>query len=121
MSIVDLTLSNLKLFRGTHGFPDSPEDGLCVNEAAILFAGYQYKSVDDAYDCPPCFSRVIATYALWCNEGMPHGLRNRFLKPFVERIPGTARRGRRRTAAGGIHPARNRPAGNPGALFQSEK
>jgi len=41
-----------------------PNDRLCVNEAAILFAGYEYNSVQTAYDFPRCFSRVIATYAL---------------------------------------------------------
>lgn len=63
MSVVDLPLSNLKLFRGVHGMPH-PNDRLCVNEAAILFAGYEYNSVQTAYDFPRCFSRVIATYAL---------------------------------------------------------
>lgn len=89
MSIVDLTLSNLKLFKGAHESPDNP-GGLCVNEAAILFAGYAYRPIYNARNCPRTFSRIISTFALSLNDEMDDAARNTLLLPFIPRLPHTA-------------------------------
>jgi hypothetical protein len=80
---------NWKLLEGSHEFPGQ-DGGTCINEAAIVAAGYKYKSVDRASDCPPCFSRVIASYALALNDTMADAARQEFLMPFVTRLAGTA-------------------------------
>lgn len=80
---------NWKLLRGSHPFP-GPEGGTCINEAAIIAAGFEYKRVGSANDCPPCFSRPIAAFAISLNDRMPDGLRNELLMPFVTRLSGTA-------------------------------
>ena len=80
---------NWKLLGGSHKFP-GPDGGTCINEAAIIAAGFEYREVTSANDCPPCFSRVIATYAIKLNDSMPHDLRQELLMPFVVRLAGTA-------------------------------
>jgi hypothetical protein len=80
---------NWKLLSGSHGFP-GPEGGTCINEAAIVAAGFKYKAVGSAADCPPCFSRPIAAYAIVLNDRMRDGERNKLLMPFVTRLAGTA-------------------------------
>ena len=50
---------NWKLLKGSHKFP-GPQGGTCINEAAIVAAGFEYKEIKSAHDCPPCFSRPIA-------------------------------------------------------------
>jgi hypothetical protein len=82
-------LLNWKLLSGSHKFP-GPEGGTCINEAAIVAAGFEYRAVSDATDCPPCFSRPIAQYAIGLNDAMPDGLRQELLTPFVVRLAGTA-------------------------------
>jgi hypothetical protein len=80
---------NWKLLRGSHEFP-GPAGGTCINEAAIVAAGFEYREVRSAADCPPCFSRVIAGYAIRLNDSMPRDLRQELLMPFVLRLAGTA-------------------------------
>jgi hypothetical protein len=80
---------NWRLLSGSHKFP-GPDGGTCVNEAAIVAAGFEYRAVRSAEDCPPCFSRVIADYAIRLNDAMPDGLRQELLTPFVTRLAGTA-------------------------------
>jgi hypothetical protein len=77
-----------KLLRGGHEFP-GPSGGTCVNEAAIVAAGFPYRKVRSAADCPPCFSRPIAAYALGLNDAMPDDVRQQ-LVPFVTRLAGSA-------------------------------
>jgi hypothetical protein len=79
---------NWRLLAGSHGFP-GPDGGTCINEAAIVAAGFEYKRVSSWRDCPPCFSPVIAAYALSINDPMPDGLRQELLLPFVTRLAGT--------------------------------
>lgn len=68
-------LLNWKLLKGSHEFP-GPEGGTCINEAAIIAAGFAYKAVGSAHDCPPCFSRPIAAFAIGLNDRMPDRFRN---------------------------------------------
>jgi hypothetical protein len=80
---------NWKLLRGSHDFP-GPDGGTCINEAAIIAAGFEYRKVGIAQDCPPCFSRPIASYAISLNDKIPDALRQNLLMPFVTRLAGTA-------------------------------
>lgn len=80
---------NWKLLVGSHEFP-GPDGGTCINEAAIVAAGFQYKSVSSVMDCPPCFSRVLGAYAIKLNDCLPDDLRQDLLMPFVTRLAGTA-------------------------------
>ena len=80
---------NWKLKSGSHDFP-GPDGGTCINEAAIVAAGFEYKSVKSAGDCPPCFSQPISTFAIHLNDQMPDLIRNDLLLPFVTRLSGTA-------------------------------
>lgn len=79
---------NWKLLAGSHEFP-RPDGGTCINEAAIVAAGFEYKKISCADDCPPCFSRVIAGYAIMLNDWMPDDMRQELLMPFVTRMAGT--------------------------------
>jgi hypothetical protein len=81
---------NWKLLEGSHEFP-GPDGGTCINEAAIVAAGSKYRSIRDANDCPKCFSRPVAGYALGLNDAMPDKVRQTLL-PFVMRLAGTADR-----------------------------
>lgn len=83
------SIVNWKLKKGSHDFP-GPDGGTCVNEAAIVAAGFEYKEVNSPKDCPPCFSRPIASYAIMINDSMPDNLRQELLMPFVMRLAGTA-------------------------------
>ena len=80
---------NWKLLKGSHKFP-GPDGGTCINEAAIIAAGFEYKRVGVIDDCPPCFSKVISRYALDLNDQMPDRVRQKLLLPFVTRLAGTA-------------------------------
>ena len=83
------SILNWKLLAGSHPFP-GPDGGTCVNEAAIIAAGFEYKAVSTAADCPPCFSRVLAQYAIHLNDRLPDSQRQELLMPFVVRLAGTA-------------------------------
>jgi hypothetical protein len=80
---------NWKLLEGSHKFP-GPDGGTCINEAAVVAAGFEYRSILTAKDCPPCFSRPLAGYALLINDLLPDDLRQELLAPFVVRLAGTA-------------------------------
>ena len=58
---------NWKLLRGSHEFP-GPDGGTCVNEAAIVAAGYPYRPIYRVRDLPASFSRPIALFALCLND-----------------------------------------------------
>ena len=80
---------NWRLKSGSHKFP-GPDGGTCVNEAAIVAAGFPYKKIDGSKDCPQCFSRPFAGYAIWLNDWIADADRNELLMPFVLRLAGTA-------------------------------
>jgi hypothetical protein len=78
-----------KLLRGSHEFP-GPDGGTCVNEAAMVVAGYPYRAVYSVKDLPASFSRPIAMLALCLNDTLEDGLRQELLAPFVTRLAGSA-------------------------------
>ena len=80
---------NWRLLSGSHQFP-GPDGGTCINEAAIVAAGFQYSAVRSSNDCPPCFSRVLSSFAILLNDRMSDDLRQSLLLPFVTRLAGTA-------------------------------
>lgn len=81
---------NWRLLAGSHPFP-GPDGGTCINEAALVAAGLPYRAIRSSVDCPPCFSRPIAAYALGLNDAMPDRERPR-LMAFVLRLSGSADR-----------------------------
>lgn len=77
-----------RLLSGSHPFP-GPDGGTCINEAAVVAAGLPYRSIRSSSDCPPCFSKPLAAYALGLNDAMPDDQRSR-LMAFVLRLSGSA-------------------------------
>src|SRR5688572_18844060 len=67
-----------KLLRGSHEFP-GPDGGTCINEAAIVAAGYPYRAVYCVKDLPSNFSRPIALLALCLNDTLEDELRQELL------------------------------------------
>jgi hypothetical protein len=82
-------LANFRLARGSHKQPNK-DGNICVNEAAVIAAGFQYREIKDVSCLPDCFSRPVSEYALYLNDFMMHRVRNEFLMPFVTRLPGTS-------------------------------
>ena len=78
-----------KLLRGSHEFP-GPDGGTCVNEAALVAAGYPYRAVYSVQDLPASFSRPIAMLALCLNDTVEDKERQKLLLPFVTRLAGSA-------------------------------
>jgi hypothetical protein len=78
-----------KLLRGSHEFP-GPDGGTCINEAAIVAAGYPYRAVYCVKDLPAAFSRPISMLALCLNDTLDDALRQELLLPFVARLGGSA-------------------------------
>jgi len=78
-----------KLLRGSHEFP-GPDGGTCINEAAIVAAGYPYRAVYCVKDMPAGFSRPLSMLALCLNDTLEDELRQELLVPFVARLGGTA-------------------------------
>ena len=87
--IASLTsLLNWKIESGSHEWP-GPDGGTCINEAAIVAAGFPYKAVSQASDCPPCFSPVVSAYLIRLNDILNDDDRQ-LLIPFVTRLSGSA-------------------------------
>ena len=82
-------LTNFRLARGSHKQPNKGGN-ICVNEAAVIAAGFEYRAVRDVSCLPDCFSRPVSDYAIYLNDVMLHKVRNKFLMPFVIRLPGTS-------------------------------
>ncbi|WP_232631368.1 hypothetical protein [Methylobacterium sp. Leaf118] len=81
---------NWRLLKGSHAFP-GPDGGTCINEAAVVAAGLPYRTIRATEDCPPCFSRPLAAYALGLNDAMPEAERQGLML-FVLRLSGSADR-----------------------------
>ncbi len=77
-------LLNWKLKVGSHAFP-GPDGGTCINEAALVAAGFEYRSICAAHEMPDCFSRPICQLAMFLNDNSTNEERQR-LPPFVTRL-----------------------------------
>ena len=75
---------NWKLKRGSHPFPGK-DGGTCINEAAIVAAGFPYQPVRAVETMPACFSRPICRLAMLLNDEADDAERQ-FLLPFVARL-----------------------------------
>jgi hypothetical protein len=58
---------NWKLLVGSHEFPGK-DGGTCINEAAIVAAGFAYQAVRNVNQMPECFSRPICQLAMALND-----------------------------------------------------
>ena len=75
---------NWKLKVGSHPFP-GPDGGTCINEAALVAAGFAYRPIAIVQQMPSCFSRPICQLAMRLNDSAGDGERQRLL-PFVTRL-----------------------------------
>jgi hypothetical protein len=75
---------NWKLKKGSHPFPGK-DGGTCINEAAIVAAGFEYQPVHSVHHMPDCFSRPICKLAMQLNDFATDTQRQRLL-PFVTRL-----------------------------------
>jgi len=75
---------NWKLKAGSHPFPGK-DGGTCINEAALVAAGFDYRPIRRATEMPECFSRPICRFAMWLNDMASDAERQRLL-PFVVRL-----------------------------------
>src|SRR5215218_6343593 len=75
---------NWTLQVGSHPFP-GPDGGTCINEAALVAAGFAYQPVKSVEDMPACFSRPICRLAMWLNDEASDEERQRLL-PFVTQL-----------------------------------
>jgi len=75
---------NWTLKPGSHTFP-GPDGGTCINEAALVAAGFPYQPVRCIEEMPSCFSRPICRLALRLNDEATDKQRQRLL-PFVTRL-----------------------------------
>src|SRR5919106_839196 len=82
-------LANFRLARGSHKQPNK-DGNICVNEAAVIVAGFQYREIRDVSCLPDCFSRPVSEYAIYLNDFMMHQVRNELLVPFITRLSGTS-------------------------------
>jgi hypothetical protein len=75
---------NWKLKEGSHSFP-SKDGGTCINEAAVVAAGYEYRPIPNVEHMPICFSRPICRFAMRLNDDASD-LERQQLLPFVMRL-----------------------------------
>ena len=77
-------LLNWKLKVGSHAFP-GPDGCTCINEAALVAAGFEYRLICAASEMPDCFSRPICQLAMFLNDNSTDEERQRLL-PYVTRL-----------------------------------
>ncbi len=75
---------NWKLKQGSHKFP-GPDGGTCINEAALVAAGFAYRPIVAVWQMPSCFSRPICRLAMLLNDSAGEKERQ-LLLPFVTRL-----------------------------------
>ena len=75
---------NWKLTYGSHLFPGK-DGGTCINEAAIVAAGFEYQPVRRVEDMPECFSRPICRLAMHLNDAANDVERQQLIR-FVTRL-----------------------------------
>ena len=73
-----------KLTDGSHRFPGK-DGGTCINEAAIVAAGFEYQAVRRVEDMPECFSRPICRLAMRLNDAANDVERQHLIR-FVTRL-----------------------------------
>jgi hypothetical protein len=73
-----------KLTLGSHPFPGK-DGGTCINEAAIVAAGFKYQPVRRVEDMPECFSRPICRLAMGLNDAANDVERQQLIR-FVTRL-----------------------------------
>jgi hypothetical protein len=83
MDVFDKIL-NWELKRGSHRFPGK-DGGTCINEAAIVAAGFPYRPVRSVEEMPDCFSRPICMLAMQLNDEADDDERQHLLL-FVTRL-----------------------------------
>ncbi len=77
-------LLNWKLKRGSHYFPGK-DGGTCINEAALVAAGFKYRKITSVHEMPECFSRPVCALAMALNDFSTDEQRQRLL-PYVTRL-----------------------------------
>ncbi len=77
-------LLNWKLKVGSHPFP-GPDGGTCINEAALVAAGFEYRPISHVQQMPVCFSRPICRLAMLLNDEANDEERQSLL-PYVTRL-----------------------------------
>jgi len=77
-------LLHWKLTHGSHPFPGK-DSGTCINEAAIVAAGFEYQAVRRVEDMPECFSRPICRLAMRLNDSADDVERQQLIR-FVTRL-----------------------------------
>ncbi len=77
-------LLNWKLKAGSHPFPGK-DGGTCINEAALIAAGFESKPIRWVEEMPGAFSRPICRFAMLLNDSACDKDRQRLL-PFVARL-----------------------------------
>src|ERR671939_1498495 len=75
---------NWKLKQGSHKFP-GPDGGTCINEAALVAAGFEYEPITGVHQMLSCFSRPICRLAMLLNDSV-NGKERQLLLPFVTRL-----------------------------------
>jgi hypothetical protein len=75
---------NWKLKLGSHPFPGK-DGGTCINEAALVAAGFDYRPIRQVEEMPVCFSRPICRLAMHLNDQADDTERQRLL-PFVTKL-----------------------------------
>ena len=73
-----------RLTHGSHPFPGK-DGGTCINEAAIVAAGFKYQPVRRVEDMPECFSRPICRLAMGLNDAANDVERQQLIR-FVTRL-----------------------------------
>lgn len=71
------------------GSHSRPSDGTCINEAALIIAGFAYRQVTGAESTPDCFCRLLAGILLNLNDSCGSGGRKKLVR-FTARLPGSA-------------------------------
>lgn len=80
-------ITNWRLAKGSHKFP-GPDGGTCINEAAIVAAGLEYRRVNSFKQLPPCFSPILGEWLIIANDKSSDTERQQLMK-FVNKLSGT--------------------------------
>jgi hypothetical protein len=83
MTIIETRLTELDTIQLAHGKHDTPENGMCLLEAAAYIAGEPFT------DHPECVCPVLAAFGRSWNDALDNDTRNRILKPFIPHLIGT--------------------------------